>query len=107
MLCVLAGGERLPLRVMTTYSGPATLILNDGARVAGMASLRTNDRGDLGGWTGSFRPDQVSTELREASDGLQLELPYEEIGAVSVTGVRRLLATQVLMSLVGRGPAPF
>jgi hypothetical protein len=92
---------------MTTYSGPATLILTDGARVAGMASLRTNDRGNLDGWSGSFRPDQVSSEIREASDGLQLELPYEEIGAVAVTGVRRLLATQVLMSLVGRGPAPF
>jgi hypothetical protein len=38
---------------------------------------------------------------------LQLELPYDQIGAVAVTGVRRLLATQVLLSLVGRGPAPF
>jgi hypothetical protein len=92
---------------MTTYSGPATLILVDGARVAGMASLKTNDRGDLNGWSGSFRPDQASAEVRNASDGLQLELPYEEIGAVAVTNVRRLLATQVLMSLVGRGPAPF
>jgi hypothetical protein len=92
---------------MTSYSGPATLILVDGARVDGMATLRTNDRGDLKGWTGQFRPDQVSTELRNAADGLQLELPYEEIGSVAVTGMRRLLATQVLMSLEGRGPAPF
>lgn len=92
---------------MTTYSGPATLILVDGARFAGMASLGTNNRGDLKGWSGSFRPDQVNTDLRNASDGLQLELPYEQIGTVSVTGVRRLLATQVLMSLVGTGPAPF
>jgi len=92
---------------MTTYSGPATLILVDGARVDGMASLGTNNRGDLNGWSGTFRPDQVSTDLRNASDGLQLELPYEQIGAVAVTGMRRLLATQVLMSLVGRGPAPF
>lgn len=72
-----------------------------------MASLRTNDRGDLNGWSGSFRPDQASSDVREAGDGLQIELPYEEIGAVAVTGVRRLLATQVLMSLVGSGPAPF
>ncbi|GAA2483308.1 MULTISPECIES: hypothetical protein [Winogradskya] len=92
---------------MTSYSGPATLILTDGARVAGMATLKTNERGDLKGWTGSFRPDQASTEVRNASDGLRLELPYEEIGEVDVTGVRRLLATQVLMSLVGKGPAPF
>jgi hypothetical protein len=92
---------------MTTYSGPATLILVDGARVAGMASLGTNHRGDLNGWSGTFRPDQVSADLRNASDGLQLELPYEQIGAVAVTSVRSLLATQVLMSLVGRGPAPF
>jgi hypothetical protein len=92
---------------MTTYSGPATLILADGARVEGMASLGTNNRGNLDGWSGTFRPDQVSTEVREASDGLQLELPYDQIGEVAVTGVRRLLATQVLMSLAGRGPAPF
>jgi hypothetical protein len=92
---------------MTTYSGPATLILHDGARVAGMASLGTNRRGNLDGWSGTFRPDQASAVLRDAGDGLQLELPYEQVGAVAVTGVRSLLATQVLMSLVGRGPAPF
>jgi hypothetical protein len=92
---------------MTTYSGPATLILADGARVAGMASLGTNQRGDLKGWSGTFRPDGTGKDLRAASDGLHLELPYEQIGAVAVTGVRKVLATQVLMSLVGRGPAPF
>lgn len=92
---------------MTTYSGTATLILVDGARVTGMASLRTNDRGDRTGWSGSFRPDQTSVDLGNAVDGLQLELPYEQIGVVAVTGVRPLLATQVLMSLVGRGAAPF
>lgn len=92
---------------MATYSGPATLILVDGARVAGMASLGTNNRGDLNGWSGTFRPDHVSADLRDASDGLQLELPYDQIGAVAVTKIRKLLATQVLVSLVGRGPAPF
>ena len=92
---------------MTTYSGPATLILTDGARVDGMASLGTNQRGDLSGWSGTFRPDQASAEVRSAADGLQLELPYDQIGNVAVTGIRRLLATQVLMSLTGSGPAPF
>jgi hypothetical protein len=92
---------------MTTYSGPATLILSDGARVAGMASLGTNHRGDLKGWSGTFRPDAAGADVRGASDGLQLELPYEQIGAVAVKSVRSVLATQVLMSLVGRGPAPF
>jgi len=33
--------------------------------------------------------------------------PYDQIGTVAVTGVRKLLATQVLISLAGRGPAPF
>src|ERR1700754_3607505 len=61
---------------MTAYSGPATLILVDGARVSGMASLGSNNRGDLTGWSGTFRPDQVSNDLRNATDGLQLELPY-------------------------------
>jgi hypothetical protein len=72
-----------------------------------MASLSTNQRGGLNGWGGTFRPDQASTDLGHASDGLQLELPYDQMGAVAVTGVRKLLATQVLMSLIGRGPAPF
>jgi hypothetical protein len=92
---------------MTTYSGPATLILAGGERVAGMASLGTNHRGDLNGWGGTFRPDEASKDARNASDGLHLELPYEQIGAVAVTNIRKILATQVLMSLVGQGPAPF
>ncbi|MFI5930705.1 hypothetical protein [Actinoplanes sp. NPDC051494] len=92
---------------MTTYSGPARLILVDGTPVAGMASLSTNQRGGLNGWGGTFRPDQASAELREAGEGLQVELPYEQFGTVAVTGTRKLLATQMLMSLVGQGPAPF
>jgi hypothetical protein len=97
---------------MTTYSGPATLILADGARIAGMASLGTNQRGNLKGWGGTFRPDEASSDVRNsdvrnAKDELQIELPYEQIGVVAVTGVRNILATQVLMSLTGCGPAPF
>lgn len=92
---------------MTTYSGPATLIFADGARVAGMASLGTNHRGDLKGWSGTFRPNEAGPQVANVSDGLHLELPYEQIGAVVVTKIRKVLATQVLMSLVGRGPAPF
>ena len=92
---------------MTTYAGPARLILGDGVRVSGMASLRTDQRGGLGGWSGTFRPDGTRTELRTGGDGLQLELPYERFGEVTVTRVRKLLATQVLISLTGSGPAPF
>jgi len=92
---------------MTTYSGPARLILADGAFITGMASLSTNQRGGLDSWGGTFRPDQTSAELGKEGDGLQLELPYDQIGTVAVTGVRKLLATQVLISLTGSGPAPF
>jgi hypothetical protein len=92
---------------MTTYSGPARLILVGGTQVSGMASLSTNQRGGVGGWGGTFRPDQVTADIRNAGDGLFLELPYDQIGAVAVTGIRKLLATQVLMSLAGSGPAPF
>ncbi len=91
----------------TTYSGPARLILVDGTCISGMASLKTNQSGGLNGWGGSFRPDEITTDLRNAVEGLQLELPYDQIGTVAVTGIRKLLATQVLMSLAGRGPAPF
>ena len=92
---------------MTTYSGPARLTLPDGTRVSGMASLSTNQRSGTDGWGGTFRPDQITDELRNAGEGLSLELPYDEVGTVAVTGVRKLLATQVLMTLAGRGPAPF
>ena len=92
---------------MTTYSGPARLILGDGAFVTGMASLSTNQRGGLDGWGGTFRPDQTGADLGEEGAGLTLELPYDQVGTVAVTGVRKLLATQVLVSLSGRGPAPF
>jgi hypothetical protein len=92
---------------MTTYSGPARLTLVDGTPVSGMASLSTNQRGGIDGWGGTFRPDQSNADIRDATDNLQLELPYDRIGAVAVTGVRKLLATQVLVSLAGSGPAPF
>ncbi|MGX6601309.1 hypothetical protein ACWKSP_04090 [Micromonosporaceae bacterium Da 78-11] len=92
---------------MTTYSGPARLILVDGTPVPGMASLNTKYNGGGTTWSGTFRPDQAGPELHDAGTGLQLELPYEQIGTVAVTGVRKFLATQVLMSLAGSGPAPF
>ena len=92
----------------TTYSGPARLILADGACISGMSSLSTNQRGGLNGWGGTFRPDQGGVDdVSHSGDGLSLELPYDQIGTVSITGVRKLLATQVLMSLAGSGPAPF
>ncbi|AGZ41188.1 hypothetical protein [Actinoplanes friuliensis] len=91
----------------TTYSGPARLILADGACISGMTSLSTNQRGGLNGWSGTFRPDEITTDLRNAADGLKLELPYDRMGTVDVTGMRKLLATQLLISLQGQGPAPF
>jgi hypothetical protein len=91
----------------TTYSGQARLILDDGTRVAGMVSLSTTQHWGIDGWGGKFRPDHASDALRDATDGVQLELPYDQVGDVTVIHVRRLLATQILMSLVGRGPTPF
>ena len=92
---------------MTTYSGPARLTLADGIQVSGMASLSKNQRGGIDGWGGTYRPDQTSADIRNAGEGLTLELPYDQTGSVSVTGVRKLLATQTLVSLAGSGPAPF
>lgn len=92
---------------MSTYSGPARLILADGTRVPGTASLKMNQYGSPPGWGGTFRPDQTTAATQAAGNGLQIELPYEQIGDVTVTGMRRILATQILMSLAGRGPAPF
>jgi hypothetical protein len=92
---------------MDSYSGQALLILPDGTRVPGMASLKTNRHGGPPGWGGTFRPDVATAETRAAVNDLQIELPYEQIGHVAVTGTRRLLATQILMALAGSGPAPF
>jgi len=89
------------------YSGPAKLILVGGAGISGMASLSTNRRGELNGWGGTFRPDEITTDLRNATEGLHLELPDDRVGTVTVSRIRKLLATQVLMSLTGPGPAPF
>lgn len=91
---------------MSTYSGPARIILADGTRLPGTASLKMTRSGAPPGWGGTFRPDVVTAGIGTA-DALQIELPYEQIGQVAVTGTRRVLATQILMSLVGRGPAPF
>src|SRR3954453_10698999 len=77
------------MTMTTTYSGPARLILVDGASIAGMASLSTNHRGGLNGWGGTFRPDEITTELRNAVEGLQVELPYDRLGTVAVTGMRK------------------
>jgi len=79
-------------------SGPARLILADGACISGMASLSTNQRGGLNGWGGTFRPDEITADLRSADQGLRLELPYDRVGTVALTRIRKLLATQVLMS---------
>jgi hypothetical protein len=92
---------------MGTYSGLARLILADGTRVPGTASLKMNRHGGPPGWGGTFRPDTATDATRAAANDLQIELPYEEIGQVAVTGTRTVLATQILMSLAGRGPAPF
>ena len=92
---------------MGTYSGLARLILADGTYVPGTASLKMNRPGGPPGWGGTFRPDVTTAATRAAASDLQIELPYEEIGHVAVTGMRRVLATQVLMSLAGRGRAPF
>ena len=92
---------------MGTYSGQARLILADGTCVPGTASLKMNRPGGPPGWGGTFRPDGMIAATPAADGDLQIELPYDEIGHVAVIGTRRVLATQVLMSLAGRGPAPF
>jgi hypothetical protein len=92
---------------MSTYSGLARLILADGTPVPGMASLKLNRHGGPPGWGGTFRPDVTTAATRAATGDLQIELPYDEIGRVAVTSTRSLLATQILMSLTGHGPAPF
>ena len=92
---------------MSSYSGLARLVLADGTRVPGTASLKMNRHGGPPGWGGTFRPDVATDATLAATTDLQIELPYEEIGQVAVTGTRRLLATQILMSLTGQGPPPF
>ena len=63
---------------MSTYSGPARLILADGTRVPGTASLKMNQHGGSPGWGGTFRPDVTTDDHRAAANDLQIELPYDQ-----------------------------
>ena len=94
---------------MSTYTGPATLLLADGARESGTANLRTDDarNGRLRSWDGNFSPDNPTIDLFNSIGGnLPLELPNGQTGEVLLQSLNGT-ASGVIIRLPGSGPQPF
>jgi|1185.fasta_scaffold368359_1 hypothetical protein len=93
---------------MTSYDGPATLILTNGDRAPGRTSATTSMRGGIQSWSAAFAPDDPSIDVLNASGGCRLELPDGRAGDVLVANTGNLLGgTTMRLTLTGNGPAPF
>ncbi|GII23511.1 hypothetical protein [Planosporangium mesophilum] len=94
---------------MATFAGLATLVLVDGTRQQGIATLRSG-RPEPGGprpWSGSFRPDDPGADLvGSVGANLPIELPTGETGEVVLAGVEGA-GQDAAVRLVGSGPPPF
>jgi len=100
VLCDADVSTRDVARTMRDHRAGTVLAVDLNSEVIGVI----DEAALLRGWSD---PDQTTAAPQDAANGLQIELPYEQVGQVTVTGTRRLLATQILMSLAGSGPAPF
>ncbi len=94
---------------MTTYSGPATLILADGTRVAGTAALQSRVSGTgMQSWRGRFQAHDSTADVFNAVGGtLPLELPGGATGTVLVQNLDNVVSPRPALTLVGSGPVPF
>jgi hypothetical protein len=94
---------------MATFTGLATLVLADGTREQGIATLRTGraEPGRPRSWSGSFRPDDPGTDLfGSLGANVPIELPTGETGEVLLAGTEGT-GQDVAVRLVGSGPPPF
>ncbi len=94
---------------MNSYSGPATLILTNGTRVPGQATLQARTSGaGMQSWQGRFRADDNTADVFNAVGGtLPLELPTGTTGTVLVQNLDNVLSAQPALTLLGSGAAPF
>jgi hypothetical protein len=86
---------------VTTYAGPATLVLEDGSQFAVKVALRSSDFLGLRRWWGSLGTAHAPAGWRWGT----LRLPDGQEGTV-VSGQADALGGRVLQ-LTGSGPAPF
>ena len=92
---------RLSLPRVTTYAGPATLVLEDGTQFAVNVALHSSDLMGYQRWWGALGTTRVPAAWRSAT----LRLPDGQEGRV-VSGRSEGLGGRVLQ-LTGSGPAPF
>ncbi|NJC70268.1 hypothetical protein HC031_11180 [Planosporangium thailandense] len=94
---------------MATYTGLATLVLADGAREQGLATLRSTraEPGRPRPWSGSFRPDDPSAGCVDAVGAtVPIELSIGGAGEVLLEGVEGT-GRDATVRVVGSGPPPF
>jgi hypothetical protein len=90
---------------MATFTGLVTLVLADGARQQGIATLRSGrpEPGSPRPWSGSFRPDDPGADLvGSVGANVPIELPTGETAEVLLAGVEG-----ADVRLLGSGPPPF
>lgn len=92
---------RFRLQPVTTYAGPATLVLEDGSQFAVKVALHSTDFLGLRRWWGSLGVAHAPSGWRWGT----LRLPDGQEGTV-VPGQAEALGGRVLQ-LTGSGPAPF
>lgn len=105
-----ADSGQLPSCVMNDYAGPATLVLKDGSRAAGVADLHREMArpGRLPSWRGRFRPDKPDADVFNAVGGnLPLELPTGRTGYVLVQSWDNAMDATPTLRLLGNGEPPF
>ena len=91
---------------MTTYAGPATLVLDDGSQYSVQVALHSSDLLGLQRWWGTVGRAHAPTRWRlGAADPATLRLPDGQEGTV-VPAPSGALGGRVLQ-VTGSGPAPF
>jgi hypothetical protein len=91
---------------MATYTGPATLILEDGTEVAVDASLSSSRVNDLTEWKGTLTTDSPNVLWNEDGKNLPLRIMDGRIGDVLIRSVGSETGVQHIR-VAGNGPAPF
>ena len=90
---------------MTTYAGPATLVLEDGSQFAVKVALHSSDVLGLRRWWGALGVAQAPDGWRSGRAPARLRLPDGQEGTVLPSRAEALGGR--VLQLTGSGPAPF
>jgi hypothetical protein len=103
--CTHCGRCFLGSRFVTTYAGPATLVLEDGSQFSVLVALHSSDVLGLKRWWGAVGTAHAPARWQEGeSDPATLRLPDAQEGTV-VPGTDALGGR--VLQVTGSGPAPF